>query len=401
MSKKKITKEEWRDIPSINGKCFDKYEVSSSGQIKNKKSGHIFSNKPNNAGYVRNPYRDNDGAKWSMCAHIVVAKTFLGDPASRDLTVDHINRNRSDNRVVNLRWATRKQQITNSDKLKRVNKGQPIIQYNMEMDEIKRWVNIATAGNELGMHKGNISNACRGKLNSTGGFKWAYERQDLPGEIWKKHKTLGVFVSDMGRIKSSKHIIYGSKTNNGYLMYRKKGVHVIIAEAFLHNPKKKPEVNHKDKDCTNNKLENLEWVTGSEQMIHSHKNSNADRYSTARIVKQYDLEGNFIKEYKSISEASRLTGCSRAGISGVCSKDRNSTKDFIFKYSNKKASKLSIRTYSNKIDCIHDSGNIITYVNVATAAVDLKIYRSVIYDNLRGVTTKTKHGYRFQYHKNK
>ena len=217
----------------------------------------------------------------TMRAHIIITRTFHGEPKSADLTVDHINRDRADNRVVNLRWATRKQQSINSDTSKCNTIGQPVVQYTTDMEEIKRWPNIATAAKELGIHGSLISRVCRGKLNQARGFKWVYERQDLDGEIWRDYEPLDIQVSNMGRIKSS-HIIYGSKTGNGYLVYGKscKYVHIIVAETFLPNPENKPEVNHKDKVGTNNKLENLVWATRSEQMIHSHQtNSNPNRYS--------------------------------------------------------------------------------------------------------------------------
>lgn len=57
-------------------------------------------------------------------------------------------------------------------------------------------------------------------------------------------------------------------------------MHRLVAKAFIINPFNKEAVNHKDGNRSNNKVENLEWVTAKENVIHSYK------YGNRKICKQ-------------------------------------------------------------------------------------------------------------------
>jgi|TARA_R110000868_G_scaffold69210_2_gene204035 hypothetical protein len=109
-------------------------------------------------------------------------------------------------------------------------------------------------------------------------------------EIWlpiKEYENL-YEISNLGRIKSlikkgssiEKIKKNGFDVNTGYInvQLRKnnipltKRVHRMVAIAFIPNPLNKPCVNHKDGDKKNCKASNLEWMTYSENTLHSFKN---------------------------------------------------------------------------------------------------------------------------------
>lgn len=92
------------------------------------------------------------------------------------------------------------------------------------------------------------------------------------------------------------------------------GVHKLVAEAFIPNPNNKPQVNHIDGDKTNNRVDNLEWCTCSENNIHkfrvlAYKNMGGETTRKGVVC----IETG--KKYYSLSECERMIGISRYRIS--------------------------------------------------------------------------------------
>ena len=93
------------------------------------------------------------------------------------------------------------------------------------------------------------------------------------------------------------------------------GIHRLVALTFIPNPENKPEVNHKDRNKSNNNVENLEWVTPSENVAHAYRHGVEPRptHQDQPFQKEIlDIIEN--KKYFSIREASRQTGHKRDTI---------------------------------------------------------------------------------------
>lgn len=152
-------------------------------------------------------------------------------------------------------------------------------------------------------------------------------------------------VSNFGRVKSIKfgkerilkqHI--NIKGGYYYVCLLKNGkhknyyVHRLVAQAFLPNPYKLPQVNHKDENKTNNNVDNLEWCTNEYNHNYGTINERISQ-SQSKPVLQYDLNGNLIKEWKSINECGR-NGFNQGDICKCCNGKRKTAKGFIWVYKN-------------------------------------------------------------------
>lgn len=135
-------------------------------------------------------------------------------------------------------------------------------------------------------------------------------------EIWKPIAECNgeYYVSNCGRVKSLKfgkeRILKQATNQNGYLfiiIHRKNHkqryskIHRLVALAFIPNPNNKPQVNHKDGDKCNNHIDNLEWVTNSENIKHAWDNGLNEKIRIAKSKPVTDILTG--KNYESLAIA--------------------------------------------------------------------------------------------------
>ena len=124
-------------------------------------------------------------------------------------------------------------------------------------------------------------------------------------------------VSNLGRVKKGGLLLKPQPHTSGYLQVRlysdriqTRTIHSLVAQEFIPNSEGKPTINHIDRDKTNNMVDNLEWATQSEQMLHSPKavGSSGERHIQKRkhdfVVKiTRNKVFHYVGTFKTLAEA--------------------------------------------------------------------------------------------------
>ena len=135
---------------------FSNYAASKDGDVINVKKNKVMSMIKNNCGYLHfNIYNKDLKKIKTNLQHRFVYEVFNGKIPSH-LEIDHLNENKTDNRIKNLQLLTHKQNVEKS-------KNKPIISINLKTGEEKRFKSLTKASEELNIFESNISAICKNK----------------------------------------------------------------------------------------------------------------------------------------------------------------------------------------------------------------------------------------------
>lgn len=192
-----------------------------------------------------------------------------------------------------------------------------------------------------------------------------------------KEKYMGVTLSKNG-------------TRKGF------SVHRLVAEAFIPNPNNYPLINHingiKDDNC----VCNLEWCTIKQNIQHAYDVLNMRNHYGS--IKQYSKEGEFIKEYDSVREASRELGIHFGNIVKCANKQRNVAGGYVWRFN---LDDTSSNVYKNKRDkrvvMLDKNGTrIMTFDSITEASLYLNKNQHTIASCCQGITN-TAGGYMWRF----
>jgi hypothetical protein len=172
-------------------------------------------------------------------------------------------------------------------------------------------------------------------------------------EVWKSLVGLvengdNYDVSNLGKV--SNHVTYRmikpKRRWDGYLITRLNlnrttknySTHRLVAIAFIPKIEGKTQVNHLNGIKDDNRIENLEWVTPSENIKHAQRTGLIKGYRgeascKGKRVNKYNLKGVLIETYESTVGAARANGVSNSTVSRQCTGKRKKSRfQFYFRF---------------------------------------------------------------------
>lgn len=245
-------------------------------------------------------------------------------------------------------------------------------------------------------------------------------------EIWKVFPDYPfIEASNLGRIRTvdrvvtykngAKHFYKGHILKQyllpcGYLyvVFKVNGktvhlrVHRVVAASHLPNPDNLPEVNHKDNDPTNNRLDNLEWCDHQYNIVYREKHGKSAAEAVGRPVYVVNLETGKVLYFESQSEAARQLGVDQSSVNMVVRGQRIQAGGYLFTEDESEITEEKIQEVKAKMKLCSviaintETSEAFLFKSQSEAARQLGVSQGNVNNVLKGRYKKTK-GYWFCY----